>query len=155
MGSIITVQEAVFLSAVYTLLYVGVLYVRKASRPSPIKNKDYPSVIKARFAGVIFASLASVLLNRYVIETARSAGQSTGIPEWDNMLGRWEEWKLDLKRTLNAFLLTALLFLGPLVEKFWIEEEWRYMRAGIPASMTSLIGWRNYIIVYPRTLCKS
>jgi len=154
MTSIITVQKAIFLSAIHTILYVGVLYVRDASRPSPIKNKDYPSVIRARILAVAVAVLISVFLNRYVIENARNVGQRTGIPEWDAILGGWGEWKPDLKRTLNGFLLTALLFLGPLVEKFWIEEDWRYARADIQASMTSLTGWRNFIIVFPTTcLC--
>jgi hypothetical protein len=147
--AIITVKKAVLLSAAHTLLYVGVLYVREASRPSATRNKDYPSVIKSRAAGVCVALILSVFGNRYTIEQARQEGQRTGIPEWDAILGGWGEWKMDVNQTLHAWGLTALLFLGPLVERLWIEEGWRDFRSGVVDAMTSLIGWRNYVIVRP------
>ena len=147
--TIITVKKAVLLSALHTLLYVGVLYVSEASRPSPTKNKDFPSVIKSRAAGVCVALLLSMFGNRYIIEQARQAGQRTGIREWDNILRGWGEWKLDAHSTLHAWGLTALLFLGPLVERLWIEEGWRDLGSGVVDAITSLIGWRNYIIVCP------
>ena|SRR5271170_3800320 len=145
--AIITLKKAVLLSAVHTLLYVGVLYVREASRPSATRNKDFPSVIKSRAAGVCVALILSVFGNRYVIEQARQAGQRTGIWKWDAILGGWGEWKLDVNQTLLAWGLTALLFMGPLVEKLWIEEGWKDFGSGVMRAMTSLIGWRNYIIV--------
>jgi prenyl protein peptidase len=147
--AIISVKKAVLLSVIHTLLYVGVLYVREASRPSATRNKDFPSVIKSRAAGVCIALILSVFGNRYIIEQARQAGQRTGIREWDTILGGWGEWKLDVHQTLHAWGLTALLFFGPLVESLWIEEGWRDFRNGVVNAMTSLIGWRNYIIVRP------
>lgn len=148
MTAIITVKKAILLSAAHTLLYVGVLYLRESSRPSPTKNKDFPSVIKSRIAAVIIALLLSVFSNRYVIEQARQSGQRTGIHAWDNILGGWGEWKFDLNQTFIAWRLTALLFLGPLVERIWIQEGWRDIGNGVTDSLTSLIGWRNFIIVY-------
>ena len=147
MSPMITVQKAILLSAVHTLLYVGVLYVREASRPAPGRSKDHPSVIKARFAAVAVACLLSVFGNRYVIKQARQAGQRTGITAWDDILGGWGEWKLDLKQTLHALELTALLFLGPLVEKIWITGGWRYIGSEIRWALTSVFGWRIFIIV--------
>jgi prenyl protein peptidase len=144
----ITVLNAVIFSALHTLLYVGVLYVREESRPSHTKSKDYPSVIKARFTGVSLALVISVLGNRYIIEQARQSGQRTGIPVWDDILGGWGEWRLDLEKTIHALLLTALLFFGPLVERYWLLEGWRDIGSGIYEALTSLTGWRNYIIVW-------
>ena len=143
----ITLRDAIILSTSHTMLYVGVLYVREASRPSPTKSKEFPSVIKARFAAVSVAVLLSVLANRYIIKNARQSGQRTGIPAWDDILGGWGEWKLDLWKTWRALILTAILFFGPLVDKFWVMGEWRGIYSGINNAATSLSGWRNYVIV--------
>jgi prenyl protein peptidase len=148
MSPIITVQKAIVISAVHALLYVGVLYVREASRPSPSKSKDHPSVIKARFAAVAVACLLSVFGNRYAIKQARQIGQTTGIAAWDDILGGWGEWKLDPKQTLHALGLTALLFLGPLVERLWIKGGWRYIASEAYWAVTSVFGWRIFIIVW-------
>ena len=147
MSAFITVKKAILLASAHTLLYVGVLYLRETSRPSATKSKDFPSVIKARIISVCIAVVLSIFGNRYVIEQARQTGQRTGIAGWDGILGGWGEWKLDLNQTFLALRLTALLFLGPLVGRIWIQEEWRSVVTGTVHSMTSLIGWRNYIIV--------
>jgi prenyl protein peptidase len=149
MGAEITIPKAIFFSAVHTILYVGVLYLREASRPSPTKSKDVPSVIIARSTAVLVAVTISVLSNRYITEQARQTGQRTGIPVWDSILGGWGEWQLDVGETLRALGLTALLFLGPLVERIWIWEEWRGFPGGIRESLATLMGWRNYIFVRP------
>ena len=151
MSPVITVKNAVLISALHTFLYVGVLYLREASRPSTTKNKDVPSVIKARIAAVLIAVILSIFSNRYIIEQARQSGQRTGIQEWDNILGGWGEWKLDLNQTFLAWRLTALLFLGPLVEQIWIQEGWKQIGRGLIDALTSLTGWRNYIIVLSTT----
>lgn len=129
-------------------LYVGVLYVREASRPSPIKCKDVPSVIKARMAGVTVAVALIVILNQFVIERAQQAGQHTGIQVWDDVLKGRGEWQLNLTKTLHALNVTATLFLGPLLESLWIEGGWRNVDEGLVNALTSLRGWRNYIIVF-------
>ena len=147
MNPIITLQKAIWLSAFHTCLYVGVLYVREASRPSPIKNKDVPSVIKARILGVIVAVVLSVLLNRVAISKARSAGQLTGIRTWDEIPGGWGEWRSNLNQTFRALLLTAVFFFGPIVETLWIEGGWKYIGEGVVGSLTTIRGWRNYITV--------
>lgn len=143
----ITISKAMWIAAGHTLLYVGVLYLRKASRPSPTQNREYPSVIKARMSAVTVACLFSIFGNRYIIEQARKSGQRTGIEEWDEILDGWGEWELDIKKTIHALALTMLLFLGPLVERFWIFKEGRDIYGGLKNGLTSLIGWRNYIFV--------
>jgi hypothetical protein len=148
MTPIITVQKAVWLSALHMFLYVGVLYVRDASRPSPVKGKDVPSVIKARMAGVTVAVALAVILNQFVIEKALQAGQRTEIQVWDDILERRGEWQLNLGKTLRALNLTATLFLGPLLKSLWIEGGWRDVGEGVKNALTSLRGWRNYIIVF-------
>jgi prenyl protein peptidase len=147
MTTIISVRKAVLLSTAHTLLYVGVLYLREASRPSTTKNKDFPSVIKSRITAITVAVLLSIAGNRYIIEQARQSGQRTGIAGWDTILEGWGEWKLDLNQTFLALRLTALLFLGPLVEKIWIKEGWSSVVGGTIDSLNSLVGWRNYIVV--------
>jgi prenyl protein peptidase len=145
----ITVQNAVVLSAVHTLLYVGVLYVRAASRPSLTTTKENPSVIRARFAAVAVACVVSVFANRFLIKLARENGQKTGLDEWDQMLDGWGEWKVNVWQTIHALGLTAFLFLGPLFERVWIQEGWRSFSSELHYSVTSLFGWRTYIIVNP------
>jgi prenyl protein peptidase len=142
----ITVQNAIFLSAVHTLLYVGVLYVRAASRPSLTTTKENSNVIKARFAAVAVACTISVFTNRYIIKLARENGQKAGLDEWDGILEGWGEWKIDVWKTMQALGLTALLFLGPLVERICIQGSWRYFWGDLKFSVTTLFGWRTYII---------
>jgi hypothetical protein len=146
--SAITIPKAVCIASGHTLLYVGVLYLREASRPSATKNREYPSVIKARITAVAVACLLSVFINRYVLEQARRTGQRTGIAEWDLILGGWGEWELDIWKTLHALTLTMTLFLGPLVEKFWIGGGWRDLLDDLKHGVTTLLGWRNYIFVF-------
>jgi prenyl protein peptidase len=147
MNGEITLLNAVILSSIHTLLYVGVLYVREASRPSPTKHTLHPSVIKARTIAICVAVALSIALNRYVLEVARKAGQQSGIPGWDNTLEGWGEWQLDLRQTWSAFFLTATLFFGSLVERLWLFEGWKDILPGTKESMTTWIGWRSYIIV--------
>jgi len=147
MSAVITVKKAILLASAHTLLYVGGLYLREVSRPSTTKNKDVPSVIKARMVSVCIAVVLSILGNWYIIEQARQSGQQTGIVGWDIILGGWGEWKFDLNQIFLAWRLTALLFLGPLVEKIWIQDGWRGIITGTIDALTSLTGWRNYIIV--------
>jgi prenyl protein peptidase len=149
MGAEITIPKAILFSVAHTFLYVGVLYLREASRPSPTKSKDVPSVIIARSTAVLVAVAISVLSNRFIIEQARQTGYRTGIPVWDNILGGWGEWQPDVGETFRALRLTALLFWGPLVERIWIWQEWRRFPGGIRESLSALIGWRNYIFVWP------
>jgi hypothetical protein len=106
-------------------------------------------VIKARFAAVVVACILSVFANRYVIDQARRQGDRTGISAWDDILGGWGEWELDVKQTFYALGLTALLFLGPLVEQLWIQEGWRYLWSTTKYLATSLTGWKIYVVVRP------
>ena len=150
--AVITLQKAIWTAVGHTALYVGVLYLREASRPSPTKHRELPSVIKARISAVAVACILSIFVNRYIIEQARKSGQRTGIEEWDEILGGWGEWELDLWKTLHALALTMLLFLGPLVERLWIWGEWRELGSGVKNALTTLWGWRVYIFV-PRLMC--
>jgi len=147
MSAVITVKKAILLASAHTLLYVGVLYLREASRPSATKNKDFPTVIKVRMISVCIAIVLSIFGNRYIIEQARQSGQQTGIAGWDRILGGWGEWKFDLNGIFLAWSLTAVLFLGPLVEKIWIQDGWKRIVTATVDALTSLTGWRNYIIV--------
>jgi prenyl protein peptidase len=148
MTSSISTQTALLLSTIHTLLYVGTLYVREASRPSITNSRDVPSVMKARFVAVGVACVLSVFGNRWVIHQARKAGYRTELDGWDDVLGGWGEWEIDFWKTLRALGLTAVLFLGPLVDRLWILEGWRYFWSDTHYAVKSLEGWRNYIVVF-------
>jgi prenyl protein peptidase len=147
MTSSFSTQTALVLSTVHTLLYVGILYVREASRPSITNSRDVPSVMKARFAAVGVACVLSVFGNWWVIHQARKEGYTTGLDGWDD-LGEWGEWGIDFWRVGHALGLTAVLFLGPLVDRLWILERWRYFWSDTLYAVKSLEGWRNYIVVF-------
>jgi prenyl protein peptidase len=106
-------------------------------------------VIRARFAAVAVACVVSVFANRFLVKLARENGQKTGLDEWDQMLDGWGEWKVNVWQTIHALGLTAFLFLGPLFERVWIQEGWRSFSSELHYSVTSLFGWRTYIIVNP------
>jgi hypothetical protein len=145
----ITPLSATFVALGHTVLYVGILYLRHETRPSPERSNFHPSVIKARFIAVTIACVLSIVANRYILQGARLEGQRTSIALWDDVLGGWGEWNIDIRKTVEALLLTVLLFLGPVVEKLFILQGWRTLETDIIDSATSIMGWRNYIIVPP------
>jgi prenyl protein peptidase len=142
-GMMITPSSAAFFACGHTVLYVGVLYLRQASRPSATQSKPGSLVIRARFMAVIMACILSIIANRYILGQAMLEGQRTGIELWDNALVGWGEWNIDFRKMLEAWLLTALLFLGPIVERLWILRGWRTIKEDVVDSATSLLGWRK------------
>ncbi|KAK2749427.1 hypothetical protein FQN57_006361 [Myotisia sp. PD_48] len=137
---IISIQVAVFLSILCTVLYVVPLYISKGARPSPTLSRDAPSVIKARVRAVMASCFASsvgaVLLIVY-------SGQGS-LLEALRLLGWWPVGFLEIGK---AVFLTALLFLGPLFEQGIAEGAWKDWINGhrLNESLRSWVGWRNFV----------
>lgn len=56
-------------------------------------------------------------------------------------------YPIGIVETFHSFLLTALLFAGPLFEKAVVESRWRDWIRGqtVSETLSSWIGWRNYV----------
>lgn len=60
-------------------------------------------------------------------------------------------WPIGLSEIACSFLLTAVLFLGPLFERGIAEGDWRDWIRGrrIAETLGGWIGWRNFVAVSP------
>lgn len=60
-------------------------------------------------------------------------------------MGIWPVNPLDV---VKGLFLTMVLFAGPLVEKLWLDRDPRDdFVMDVKTSLSSWIGWRNYIVV--------
>lgn len=126
----------------FTLLYVLPFYLSPATRPSPTLNRDAASVIRARIRTVSLACLISSLSAFYLITVS---GQTTWT-ETFHLLGCYTV--SPLTSIIRPLSLTALLFLGPLFEKFITQDSWRAWLSGLNSllpTLTSSVGFRNYV----------
>ncbi|KAJ5669215.1 hypothetical protein N7462_010285 [Penicillium macrosclerotiorum] len=127
-------------SIALTLLYVVPFYLSPATRPSPSLSRDAPSVIRARIRAVTGSCIVCSLIVLWIIVDQGNSSVGAAI----NLLG-W--WPVDPADILRAWLLTAILFLGPLYERGVVEGEWRtwFRRSKWSESLGGWIGWRNYV----------
>ncbi|KAI9762314.1 MAG: replication factor C subunit 4 [Chaenotheca gracillima] len=137
---VIAPQTAALISIIYTILYVLPFYLSSTTRPSPTISRDSPTVIRARIRAVTFTCVITTLGTYYVL-----CSQANTTP-WQalHFMGWWPVSILDLAR---SFLLTAILFLGPLFERGVVEEGWKDWIRGrhVRETLSSWIGWRNFI----------
>ncbi|OAX78709.1 hypothetical protein ACJ72_06981 [Emergomyces africanus] len=137
---VLSIYTAVFLSVVFTLLYVVPFYISPSTRPSPTLSRDAPSVIKARVRAVTTSCfLSSLGIFCFIVYKANYAPV-----EALRLLG-W--WPLGFLETGKAFLLTVLLFLGPLFESGIVAGEWKDWIRGrrFAETLGGWIGWRNFV----------
>lgn len=136
----LSVSLAAVLSVVYTLSYVLPFYLSTTTRPSPTLSRDAPSVIRARIRFVSISVALSTIITVFVLATRANA---SGL-EILRLMGWYPLGILDIAK---SFLLTALLFTGPLFERIAIEGRWKDWVRGqtIRESLSSWIGWRNYV----------
>lgn len=130
---VISTRTAATLSILLTLFYVVPLYLFSSTRPTPSLSRDAPSVIRARMRTVTATSAISALA---VLLLLLDKG-NVSLPEALKLLG-W--WPIAISDVLSCLLLTALLFAGPLFEK-WAVGEWREEAE----KLSGWIGWRNYV----------
>ncbi|OJJ43744.1 hypothetical protein ASPZODRAFT_862275 [Penicilliopsis zonata CBS 506.65] len=137
---VISEQSAALLSIALTVFYVAPFYLSPSTRPSPTLSRDAPSVIRARVRMVTLSCVISMLFVSWLIVK----GNNTSLSEALKLLGVWPIGIFDIAQ---SFLLTAVLFTGPLFERGIAEGEWReWIRGGrISESLSGWIGWRNYV----------
>ncbi|KAL8908205.1 MAG: hypothetical protein Q9207_000926 [Kuettlingeria erythrocarpa] len=124
----------------FTILYVLPFYLSSITRPSPNLSRDAPSVIRARIRLVSVSVSVSAFVTIYVLAVYAEASG----PEMLRLLG-W--YPIGIVEVFKSFLLTALLFSGPLFERAAVERGWRDWAGGrtVNETLSSWIGWRNYI----------
>ncbi|KAJ5663698.1 hypothetical protein N7507_004429 [Penicillium longicatenatum] len=136
----LSVHTIALLSVALTLSYVVPLYLSPTTRPSPSLSRDAPSVIRARIRAVtascILTSVAVLWLT--VSQGNHSLGSAITLMGW---------WPISVSDIARSFLLTAILFIGPLFERGIVESEWRswFRLSKLSESLSGWIGWRNYI----------
>ncbi|OTB08470.1 hypothetical protein M426DRAFT_51977 [Hypoxylon sp. CI-4A] len=136
----ISTRTAVFLLVIYTLIYVVPFYLSSKTRPSISLTRDAPSVIRARIASV---SLTCIICSAITFVILTSQGRATTV-EALHTLGYWP---IGLVETAKCFLLTAILFAGPLYEYVVVDEGWRDLVALRPLStlLSEWTTWRNIV----------
>ncbi|KAH8689658.1 CaaX prenyl proteinase Rce1 [Talaromyces proteolyticus] len=137
---VLSVSTAAFLSILVTLAYVVPFYISKQTRPSASLSRDAPSVIRSRVRAVTLACIGSTFFMLAIITLKASAS----LPEALKLLGYWPIGFLEI---LKSFLLTAILFSGPLFERGIVERDWMLgiRGAAIAESLRSWIGFRNFV----------
>ncbi|KAK6534685.1 hypothetical protein TWF281_005990 [Arthrobotrys megalospora] len=140
--------SAVLLSILFTCIYVGVLYLHPLTRPSPRQSRDAPSVIRLRIRAVYTSCLITTASTVYALRVLGGLD----IPTTVKYMGIYPFNPLDV---LKALFLTAVLFIGPLAEKLWLDRDINInnninnnnsLLLDIKTSLSSWIGWRNYIV---------
>lgn len=134
---LISSDLATALSLVCTTLYVAVLYLHPAARPTKFMTKDHPSVIKARIGLVSVACLASACVTVSLGKAERDAWVPTTI----RILGL----SFAPRSVLEALMLTATLFAAPLYEHLVAEGGIFTVYQDVTYPLRSWIGFRNLI----------
>ena len=94
--------------------------------------------IRAVTASCILTSVAILWL--VVSQGNHSLGSAVTVVGW---------WPISVGDISRSFLLTAILFIGPLYERGIVEGEWRswFRLSKLSESLSGWIGWRNYVAV--------
>lgn len=99
-------------------IYVGSLYLwRQENR----YKRNEPSVIKRRFVSVFLSCIISLILLSLLGETNSPQSQYT-LAEWIGVRTSYP-WEM-IKSSFIALFLTAVLFLGPLVQHVVIQTDY-------------------------------
>ncbi|EER40422.1 CaaX prenyl proteinase Rce1 [Histoplasma capsulatum H143] len=137
---VLSIYTAVILSVVFTLLYVIPFYLSSSTSPSPTLSRDSPSVIKARVRAVTTSCFLSSLgiFCFFILKASCAPAEAL------RLLGWWPIGPLEIAK---SFLLTALLFMGPLFEAGIVEGEWKDWIRGrrVAETLGGWIGWRNFV----------
>lgn len=134
---LISNELAITISLLSTVLYVAVLYLHSNARPTLLKNKDSPSVIKARILLVSCASLLIAATTVY-IGKASQVGWATSATK---ILGL----QATAATLTSSVGLTAVLFAGPLFEHLVADGGFFTLRKDVAHAFSSWVGIRNFI----------
>ena len=130
-------------SVIYTSSYVGILYLSHLTRPQPGLARDTPFVIRARIRAVTVVTTIA-LINSALVTYFYSPHKT--YLDVAAFLGIYVKLPLTLD-ILRCLLLTATLFLGPLVRRLWLEDGLGELQGDVGKMFTTWIGWRNYVAV--------
>ena len=144
------------LKILFTLIYVLPFYLFRATRPSPVLNRDAPAVISARIRTVSLTCLISTLSTIYLIHHQSTKPTNTTVGTLSSTLHLLGYYPLLHPFTtvtttlLNPLLLTFLLFLGPLFETLLLQRSYQHWFSSqspnsLITTLRSSIGFRNYI----------
>lgn len=128
-------------SVIYTSSYVGILYLSHLTRPQPGLARDTPFVIRARIRAVTVVTTIALISSALV--TYFYSPHKTYL-DVAAFLGIYVKLPLTLD-ILRCLLLTATLFLGPLVRRLWLEDGLGELQGDVGKMFTTWIGWRNYV----------
>lgn len=116
-------------------------YLFKKTRPSPTLNRDAPSVIKARIQTVSLTVVVSVLSTFYILYVTAEYSFATSL----HFLGVYPLDPLSIGKSL---LLTFILYLAPLYEHVYLEDELSPLSTVLDRmklTLGSSQGYRNYV----------
>jgi len=117
-------------------LYVGSLYVWRSSL-----SRDHPATIRRRFVSVLLVSLVSPLFP-YLYLSQR--GEFDAAQLWAALGLRWRGL---LPAVVLPYVLTALLFLGPLIQQYHVGHWNLYLEPMYWwQSLRNLVWVRNHIV---------
>ncbi|KAI5790087.1 hypothetical protein EDC01DRAFT_657263 [Geopyxis carbonaria] len=139
----IPISCATSLSTIYTITYVGVLYISPTTRPQAGLRRDNPTVIQSRICAVTIATLLCVIFSCFVVCVSTNSTWSDA----GRVLGLWPITGTTVIDCVHAILLIMVLFCGPLFERLlYTQYSWTGTFNVLPADMCSWLGWRNYVV---------
>lgn len=130
-------------SVLYTISYVGVLYLSPLSRPHPNLPRDSPSVIRVRIRAVTIVTIVTLAVTSSITATTTP---NRSLFEVLSFLGL-SPTPNSVADILRSLLLTAILFTGPLVQRLCLDGGWRDIKDDMNGMFYTWTGWRNYVAV--------
>lgn len=135
--------HASIVSVLYTISYVGVLYLSPLSRPHPNLPRDSPSVIRVRIRAVTVVTIVTLVVTSSITAATTS---NRSLFEVLSFLGL-SPAPSSVADILRSLLLTAILFTGPLVQRLCFDNGWRDIKDDVNKMFYTWTGWRNYVAV--------
>lgn len=135
--------SASIVSVLYTISYVGVLYISPLSRPHPNLPRDSPSVIRVRIRAVTLVTIVALAITSS-ITFATTSNQS--LFEVLSFLGL-SPTPSSVPDIFRSLLLTAILFTGPLVQRLCFDNGLWDIKDDVTKMFYTWTGWRNYVAV--------
>ncbi|KAI5849417.1 hypothetical protein DFP73DRAFT_571942 [Morchella snyderi] len=136
---------ASLVSIIYTISYVGVLYLSPLSRPDPSLHRDSPSVIRIRIRAVTVVTIAALTVTSII--TALTTPRRT-LYEVLSFLGLLSPTPTSILDVFRSLLLTAILFTGPLAQRLWfdvVDYGWGEVKSDLQKMFYTWTGWRNFV----------
>ncbi|KAK7205707.1 CAAX protease self-immunity-domain-containing protein [Myxozyma melibiosi] len=125
-----------------TILYVGVLYIHPNSRPSATVSRNDATVIKYRVIAITISTYVTAVFTTWILNEWRVSLNPLYLMVSLRMLPMPSLFEI----FRSGLLITAILFVGPLVEKLFLSGGISELNYGFRDIFRSWINIRNYII---------